>query len=210
MTQTKYLGIILDENLKFKRHMQLLKTKLNRENVLLAKIRHFVSKNLLWTIYFAIFDSYLRNGCQIWRQKDSQEFKNKTIMQNKRLRILNFKGPLEHSSPFHKNSKILKLIEIKKLNNILFVFNQINSNQPNAFENYFQLKRQRHNHFTRGKVLNVPQVDTSLYGSHSITLSEIRDWDALHGQSGLKLISPAISRGKVTSIIKKWFLNNYI
>ena len=54
--------------------MQLIKTKLNRENGLLAKIRHFVSKNLLWTIYFAIFDSNLRNGCQIWGQKDSQEY----------------------------------------------------------------------------------------------------------------------------------------
>ena len=39
--------------------MELLKTKLNRVNGLLAKIRHFVSKNLLKTRYFAIFDSQL-------------------------------------------------------------------------------------------------------------------------------------------------------
>ena len=69
LTQTKYLGIVLDENLKFKRHMQLLKTKLNRVNGLLAKIRHFISKNLLRTIYFAIFNSYLWYGCQIWDKK---------------------------------------------------------------------------------------------------------------------------------------------
>ena len=69
LTQTKYLGIVLDENLKFKRHMQLLKTKLNRANGLLAKIRHFISKNLLRTIYFAIFNSYLWYGCQIWDKK---------------------------------------------------------------------------------------------------------------------------------------------
>ena len=83
--------------------------------------------------------------------------------------------------------------------------------QPNAFENYFQGKRQQHNHFTRGNTLNVPQVNTSLYGSNSITLSAIRDWNALQGQSGLELIiSPSISRGKVTSIIKNRFLDNYI
>ena len=139
-----------------------------------------------------------------------KNIKNITVMQNKRLRILSFKGPLEHSSSFYKNSKILKLIEITKLKNIVFVFNQINNNLPNAFENYFQLKRQQHNNFIKGKILNMPQVDTSLYGSNSITLSRIRDWNALHGQSGLKLISPAISRGKVTIITKKWFLNNYI
>ena len=134
-----------------------------------------------------------------------------TTVQNKGLRILNFKGPLEHSSPLYKNSKILKLIDLIKPNNILFVYDQINNNLPNAFENYFQLKRQQHNHFTRGNTLNVPQVNSSLYGSNSITLSAIRNWNSLHGQSGLELIiSPLISRGKVTSIMKNWFLNNYI
>ena len=187
--------------------MELLKTKLNKAKGLLAKIRHLVSENLLRTIYFAI----LPYGCQIWRQKDSQEFKSITTVQNKGLRILNFKGLLEYSSPLYKSSKILKLIDLIKLNNILFVYDQINNNLPNAFENYFQLKRQQHNHFTRGKILNVPQVNTSLYGSNSITLSAIRDWYALHGQPGLELIiSPSISRGKVTSIIKNWFLDNYI
>ena len=170
-----------------------------------------VSKNLLRTIYFAIFDSHLRYGCQIWGQKDSQEFKSSTTVQNKGLRILNSKGPLEHSNPLYKNSKILKLIDFINLNNILFVYDQINNNLPNVFENYFQLKRQQHNQFTRGNTLNVPQVNTSLYGSNSITLSAIRDWNALHGQSGLELIiSPSISRGKVTSIIKNQFLDNYI
>ena len=34
--------------------MELLKTKLNKANGILAKIRHFVNKNLLRTIYFAV------------------------------------------------------------------------------------------------------------------------------------------------------------
>ena len=109
----------------------------------------------------------------------------------------------------YKHSKVLKLIDITKLSNILFVFDQITNNLPNAFENYFQLKRQ-HNHFTRGNILNVPHVNTSLFGSNSITLLAIRTWNALHGQSGLELVSSAISRGKVTSITKKWLFNNYI
>ena len=67
--------------------MELLKTKLNRANGLLAKIRHLVSKKLLRTIYFPIFDSRLRYGYQIWGQKDSQEFRSITTIQNKGLRI---------------------------------------------------------------------------------------------------------------------------
>ena len=65
---------------------------------------------------------------------------------------------VEHSSPLYKNSKILKLIDLIKLNNILFVYDQINNNLPNAFKNYFQLKRQQHNQFTIGKTLNVHRL----------------------------------------------------
>ena len=56
--------------------------------------------------------------------------------------MLNFEGPLEHSNPLYRSSKILKLIDLIKLNNILFVYDQINNDLPNTFENYFQLKRQ--------------------------------------------------------------------
>ena len=51
--------MILDENLKFKKQMELLKTKFNRANDLLVKIRHFVGKKILRAIFFVIFDSYL-------------------------------------------------------------------------------------------------------------------------------------------------------
>ena len=81
--------------------MELLKTKLSGGNGLLAKIKHLIIKNLLRTIYFAIFDSHLQYGCRIFGQKDSQEFKSITTIQNKEPQILNFKGPLEHKSPLY-------------------------------------------------------------------------------------------------------------
>ena len=94
----------------------------------------------------------------MWGQKHSQEFKSIATIQNKGLQILNFKEPLEQSNPLYKNSKILKLIDIIKLNKILSVYDQINNNLLKAFENYFQLKRQQHNHFTLGKTLNVHRL----------------------------------------------------
>ena len=51
MTETKYLGMITDEHLTFKNHMDTLKLKLNRANGLLATLRHYVNPTLLTTIY---------------------------------------------------------------------------------------------------------------------------------------------------------------
>ena len=46
MKETKYLGMIMDEHLTFKNHMDTVKLKLNRANGLLAKgimgIQHYL------------------------------------------------------------------------------------------------------------------------------------------------------------------------
>ena len=59
MKETKYLGMVVDEYLSFKNHMDTVKLKLNRANSLLAKLRHYVNPTLLRTIYYAIFESHL-------------------------------------------------------------------------------------------------------------------------------------------------------
>ena len=66
--EAKYLGLKLDQHLTFKQHMHTIKVKLNRANILLAKIRYHVDSKLLKTMYSAIFEFYLQYGCQLWGQ----------------------------------------------------------------------------------------------------------------------------------------------
>ena len=58
MKATKYLGMVMDEHLTFKDHMDTVKLKLNRK-WFSAKLRHYVNPILLRTIYYAIFESHL-------------------------------------------------------------------------------------------------------------------------------------------------------
>ena len=116
--KTKYLGLLLDENLNFKSHIDSLKTKLRRANCLLSKIRPYVRKDLLRTIYYALFDSHLRYGCQIWGQCQIQSLHNLQVLQNKALQILNFRGYLENSQPLYKISKIFKIKDLVRLYNL--------------------------------------------------------------------------------------------
>ena len=61
----KYLGLVIAEFLHWKAHFTILRAKLERLIGLLAKLRYFVSANLLRTVYYAIFDSYLCYGCEV-------------------------------------------------------------------------------------------------------------------------------------------------
>ena len=94
-------------------------------------------------------------------------------IQNKALQLINFKGPWESSAPLYKESKIFKLKGIVLLNNLQFVYHQINKNLPKSFHTFFTLQMEKHQYNTRRNSLNVPPVKITTYGSNSIVQSEM-------------------------------------
>ena len=48
----KYLGILIDHKLTFKMHTNQISKKLIRGNILIARLRHFVSRKILLNFYF--------------------------------------------------------------------------------------------------------------------------------------------------------------
>ena len=55
----KYLGIKTDENLNWKQQTSDIDIKLNKENAILSKLRHFVDRKTLRSIYHTIFEPHL-------------------------------------------------------------------------------------------------------------------------------------------------------
>ena len=70
-SKVRYLGVILEEHLDWNLHINSLKFKLNRAIGILSKIRQYVIKFLLNTLYYAIFHSHLIYSCQIWGQNNT-------------------------------------------------------------------------------------------------------------------------------------------
>ena len=68
---TKYLGVLIDEHLLFKDHINFLKQKLNRANGILSEPRHHLPSDILKTVYYSLFDTHLRYTCQVWGQSNS-------------------------------------------------------------------------------------------------------------------------------------------
>ena len=60
----KYLGILIDSQLNFSYHINSISNKLGRAIGMLAKIRHYFTKDTLRSIYFGIFSSVLIYGSQ--------------------------------------------------------------------------------------------------------------------------------------------------
>ena len=104
---------------------------------MLAKVRHYVPYETLKPIYCAIFNSHLTYGCQIWCQNKNDSTKKiwKSIyIQQKAIRIINFKNNNNPSAPLFKKTNILKLYDNITLLNCLFVYDHLDNNIPTALQ----------------------------------------------------------------------------
>ena len=63
-----------------------MKQKRNRANGILAKLRYYVTADVLRTIYYAFFDFHMRYASHIWGQVQSKTFDMIQRAQNKALR----------------------------------------------------------------------------------------------------------------------------
>ena len=129
----KYLGIYLDETLNGKFHCKELAKKLRRANGMLCKARHYINNDDLVTLYYAIFSSHLIYGSQIWGQYINT-FNTKIFkLQNRALRIISFSNFRADCNPLYSNLKILKLGDLKVLQNCSFVHDTLKKLSPSCF-----------------------------------------------------------------------------
>ena len=85
----KYLGINIDENLNWKQQVSDIAIKLNKANGILSKLRHFIDRKTLKSIYHAISGPHLYYPSLVSAQ-NSNSTKRLFGLQKKSLRIIYF------------------------------------------------------------------------------------------------------------------------
>ena len=66
MSYIKYLGVLIDENLSWKNHLDCVITKISKTIGMIAKLRHFVPSFVLTNIYKYLILPYLTYGIIAW------------------------------------------------------------------------------------------------------------------------------------------------
>ena len=204
----KYLGLYIDSNLNWHAHEAVLSPKLSRALGMLCKIRHFVKLETLLSIYYGIFSSILTYGSQIWGQSNNVTNKLQ-ILQNKALRVINFKPTRASVSPLFKNCKILKLKDNVNLQNFVFAHDSIKSNLPSSLLGQLLFVDTVHN--TRNEdyfQLHKPPNKTVLYGTNSIKSKSVDIWNTIN-RTYYPVKLHEKSRPICKSFVKNFFISQY-
>jgi hypothetical protein len=89
-TETKFLDIHINENMKWNDHIEHLRSKLNTSYYMIRSLKHVTSPYVLRTMYFACFLVHLSYGLTLWG--GDPESKKIFRLQKKVLRIIGGAG----------------------------------------------------------------------------------------------------------------------
>ena len=90
-----YLGIILDENISWKKHVAMITNKLSKISGVLHRLTYIYPQNILETIYKSLFIPHINYGLLLWgRNLDSV-----AKLQKKAIRTITNTNFIAHSEP---------------------------------------------------------------------------------------------------------------
>lgn len=174
---TKFLGLTIDQHLRYQQHIKLLASKLSKSLGILYRLNSFFPSNILKTLYFSLFHPYLNYAIDSWYGAPEYAVETIKVLQRKAIRAI-FNLPYnEHTTRYFKEAKILKLEDIYKLNICSTVFTSLTSN--NNISPRLQITSERHNYSTRNSTsLVLPQFNRSRTQS-SFIYQAIKEWNSL-------------------------------
>ena len=148
VNQFNFLGVHIDQRLKWNDHINHVSMKVSRANGILSRLKHFIPKHVLQTIYHVIISPHLNYGNLLWGFNCNRIIR----IQKKSIRIINNARFNSHTEPLFKRCNILKLTDMVTLRQLIFYEKMCNAAIPNYFKSFMPtLQSQIHDYPTRGK-----------------------------------------------------------
>ena len=115
---------------------------------IMTKVKCYLRKHCLISIYYPLVYSYLIYGCLLSGNNYDSPLSQLISLQNKAVRIVNDTPLRDPITPCYANSGLLKFRDIVKFHSCLFFYEHLCENKPGNFP--VTLVSEQHNYFTRG------------------------------------------------------------
>jgi exonuclease III len=163
VTQTKFLGIILENSLSWKPHLMYLSKKVSKTIGILSRARKFLNKETLKQLYYSFLYPYLTYCNIIWGNAPQSTLWPIFRAQKRAIRIIENIRRRDSTKAAFKNLKILRLPEIYELSVLIFVYKYKNGLLPPPFLNFYTTNRETHHYPTRqAHLFRVPLTKTKM------------------------------------------------
>ena len=202
---TKFLGVLLDNKLNWKKHIDYVSRKLSRGICMISKVKKYLNGDSLVTLYYSFIYPYMCHCNLIWGSTYESNLKKLTILQKRIIRIISGTRPKEHTDPLFEKLGLMKFMSLNKYSIGKFMFRYNIKQVPDIFYGYFKPIQDIHDHNTRsccGLYARQPKTELSKF---SISYRGPVLWNKIISTG----INPETSEAIFTKYLKK-FINKGI
>ena len=131
-------------------------------------------------LYFSLVFPHIQYGIEIYGACSKNLIEKIQTLQNKLLKVLYEKPYRTNTNVLHTELKILKVIDIRKINILKFVYMSINKTSIKQFHNHDTLHRNIHNRNSRQSNRLYPNGTLNTkYGESTIHYAGTKIWNFL-------------------------------
>ena len=134
---TKYLGVLIDDKLSWKDHIQSINIKLRKGIGILSNIKDYVTQPTLKSLYYSFIHHYLNYNLINWSTAQSSNMDCLRLSCKKAVRTILSKNKREHALPLFKILNILPLDELIKLKRGEYMWKIKNNLLPKSLNSWF-------------------------------------------------------------------------
>ena len=200
----KFLGVMVDDKLSWKTHIDYISNKVSKSIGVLYKLHNYLDCKTLRGLYFSFIYPYLTYCNEVWGLSYSSYRNRLFLLQKRAVRII-CHSPCKrtHTDPLFKDLGLLKLHNINIYLVQLFMFRYNSHKLPPIFDNMFSKNSDVHNYNTRqSSLLHVPLPKTNLT-KMSVAYAGVIKWNVY-----LQCINPYCSLDIYKKRLKSYLLGN--
>ena len=167
---SKFLGVIVDEKLKFNNHIDHISKKISKSIGIIYKLSQLkMPHKVLKQLYYNLIYSYLNYNVCSYASTYDGHLNKLFLLQKRAVRIINNAPFQAHTDPLFFSNSILKIHDIYKLNIGLYMY------QHNSSVNFLRT----HDYATRGHDDLLPQSARLTLTQNSISVKGPNLWRSI-------------------------------
>uniref|UniRef100_A0A8C6LUY9 Reverse transcriptase domain-containing protein n=1 Tax=Nothobranchius furzeri TaxID=105023 RepID=A0A8C6LUY9_NOTFU len=154
--EVKYLGVIIDEKLSWKLHINSVKTKISKTIALLHRAKGLLDNNSLYLLYNSLIVPYLNYCIEIWGTTYKTYTNSIYILQKKAIRIITRSNYRDPSNPLFIKLKTLKFYDLVDYNILKCMYNANKRNVPAGLIKRFSKRHSKYD-LKGHELFNIPR-----------------------------------------------------
>ena len=119
---TKFLGVLLDDNLSWKDHIKYTENKISKNIGILYKARGYLSKESLLSLYYGYIHTYINHANLAWTSTIRKNLKKIHSQQKHAICIIFYKDTFLHTKENFVQNKVFNVYQLDILNNLIFMY----------------------------------------------------------------------------------------